>query len=950
MRGFILLLQSLSKEDPEIIIRITKMKYIASILLSTLFIQASYAQVTTNPLCFDDEEPVTIIYDATQGTTGLVGAAKVYMHAGVITDSQTGTGWQYVIGNWGTDDGIGEMTKVAGEANKWEITITPRTYFNVPASDVIYRLGMVFRNADGSKEGKNDSNGDIFINLATDPVNLQITSTNPLLVDNGDMVSISATTCSNATFNLYINGVLETTQSATNQFSYAYQVVQAAGDLVEVRLTAEVGADMNEKEFSFSVRTATVSAPRPAGIIDGINYGADPTKVTLSLLAPFKTSVYVVGDFNNWSIDPAYQMKQDGERFWLEITGLISGQEYGYQYLVDETIWIADPYADKILDPDDKWIPDTTYPSLMVYPEGAIHSNWYHNRVAVIQTNQQAYNWQNTSFQKPAKENLVIYQVLVRDFLGEDNMNYQSLIDTLGYFENLGVNAIQLLPIMEFGGNDSWGYNPTFMFAVDKAYGTKNDLKAFIDAAHGRGMAVILDMVMNQNDIPSPYAQMYFDFNTFKPTLDNPWFNAEPKHPFNVFFDINHESAYTQTWLDSINNYWVNEFRFDGFRFDLSKGFTQTDSNGDVGFWGQKDDSRIALLKRMADKIWENDPDTYVILEHFADNSEEIILSDYGMLLWGNAAFDFYKANMGYAAGESIGWAYYENRGWSNKNLISYMESHDEERQMFKNLNFGNSTASYNIKELKTALERLKLSATFFFTIPGPKHFWQFGEFGYDVSIDVNGRTGKKPTKWEYLDDPDRKALHDTYKALIGLRNKYDVFTKGDFTWQPSGNFKSIHIANADTSVVIIGNFDVEFGNINPQFQHTGTWYDFFSGAEIQIADVNAAINLAPGEYHIYSDKKLHTSDVVLGLNSGKEISRISIYPNPTKDILYLKVDQNMGATPWTIVNMMGKVVMQGRTSNNETNALNVALLPTGIYTIMYGNLANHSSIKFIKE
>ncbi len=917
-------------------------------------ISITFAQVTTNPVCFADNDAVTIIYDATQGTSGLVGATKVYMHAGVITDSETGTSWQYVVGNWGADDGLGEMTKVVGEANKWEITITPRTYFNVSASDEIYRLGMVFRNADGSKEGKNDSNGDIFINLATDPVNLQITSTNPLLVDNGDIVSISATTCSNATFNLYINGILETTQSATNQFSYNYQVVQVAGDLVQVRLTAKVGADINEKEFSFSVRTPTVSEPRPAGIIEGINYDADPTKVTLSLLAPFKTSVYVVGDFNNWSIDPAYQMKQDGERFWIEITGLTSGQEYAFQYLVNETIWIADPYADKILDPDDKWIPATTYPDLMEYPAGATHANWYDNRAAVIQTNQQPYSWQNTSFQKPAKENLVIYQLLVRDFLGEDNMNYQALIDTLGYIENLGVNAIQLLPIMEFGGNDSWGYNPTFMFAVDKAYGTKNDLKAFIDAAHGRGMAVILDMVMNQNDIPSPYAQMYFDFNAFKPTPGNPWFNAEPKHPYNVFFDINHESTYTQTWLDSINNYWINEFQFDGFRFDLSKGFTQTDSNGDVGLWGQKDDSRIALLKRMADKIWGNDPNTYVILEHFADNSEELILSDYGMMLWGNAAFDFYEANMGYAAGKSIGWSYFKNRGWNNNNLISYMESHDEERQAFKTLNLGNSTPDYNVKNLSTALERLKLSAAFFFTVPGPKHFWQFGEFGYDISIELNGRTGRKPTKWEYLNNPERKLLYDTYAELIGLRTKYDVFTKGNFTWQPDGNFKSIHIANADTSVVIIGNFDVASGTINPEFQQTGTWYDFFTGEQITVDNVNDNITLAAGEFHIYTNVKLYAPDVVLGIEPKKyKESTLVVYPNPATNYLNVNFNQKQRLTTtnsWSVINAMGKVVLQGNDINNGTSGINVSVLSAGIYTfrLTTGNSVN--SVKFIKE
>lgn len=926
------------------------MKYIASLFLAFTGL-STQAQVTTNPTCFAAADAVTIIYDATQGTSGLVGATKVYMHAGVITDSQNGTSWQHVVGNWGQDDGIGQMTKMAGESDKWQITITPRTYFNVPASETIYRLGMVFRNADGTKEGKNDANGDIFVNLAQDAVNLQITSTNPMLVNTNDVVSITATTCSNATYTLYINNVLETTALGTSQFSYNYTVQQPAGTEIQVKLIADVAASSNTQTFSFAVRQPTVVQPRPAGITDGINYDTDPTKATLSLWAPFKTSVYVVGSFNNWSVSPAYQMKQDGEHFWLEINGLTPGQEYAYQYLVDETIWIADPYADKILDPDDQWIPESTYPNLMPYPAGATHANWYQNRAAILQTNQTEFAWQNANFKKPPQENLVIYQVLVRDFLGPDNMNYQALIDTLGYIQKLGVNAIQLLPIMEFGGNDSWGYNPTFMFAVDKAYGTKNDLKAFIDAAHGRGMAVILDMVMNHNDIPSPYAQMYFDFTNFKPTAQNPWFNTDAKHPFNVFFDINHESSYTQAWLDTITTYWVNEYRFDGFRFDLSKGFTQQESGGDVSKWSQKDDSRIALLKRMADKIWANNPKTYIILEHFADNTEETILADYGMMLWGNGNYDYNEITMGYADNKSIAWTYFGERGWSKNNLVSYMESHDEERLMFKNLEYGNTNGSYSVKDVNVALQRNRAAAAFFFTVPGPKHIWQFGEFGYDVSIDENGRTGRKPTKWEYLQEVNHKLLFDTYKELIALRTRYSVFTQGDFTWQPQGAFKSIHIANADTSIAIIGNFDVTAGTINPQFQHTGTWYDFFRGKATEVTDVNATISLAPGEFRIYTDVPLHTPNVVLGLPKTSQSSSMGVYPNPAQHQLFVVFEgASFQNNRWVIVDIMGKQLLNGTFANAQDTTIDIAKLPMGLYTLKIKKGGEVYVQKFIKN
>ena len=98
-----------------------------SILLSV--VSGLRAQVTIDPFCFSDDTEITVYYDATQGTSGLVGASKVYMHSGIIIDSPNGTSWNNVVGNWPKDDGVGRMTKVTGEADLWEITLTPRNYY-----------------------------------------------------------------------------------------------------------------------------------------------------------------------------------------------------------------------------------------------------------------------------------------------------------------------------------------------------------------------------------------------------------------------------------------------------------------------------------------------------------------------------------------------------------------------------------------------------------------------------------------------------------------------------------------------------------------------------------------------------------------------------------------------------------------------------------------------------
>lgn len=926
-------------------------KLIIAVILILSGIMNVKAQVTTNPACFSDTDAITIIYDATLGYSALVGATEVYIHSGVITDSETGTDWQHVVGNWATDDGIGEMTKVSGESDKWEITLTPRTFYNVPTNEPIFRLGMVFRNGDGSKEGKDDSNGNIYINLATDPVNLDITSANPLLLDNADIVNITATTCTSATFKLYIDNVLETTQSGSNQFDYDYTVTQSAGDIVQVKLTAEVGADINTQEFSFSVRTPSVSEPRPIGVMEGINYGADPTKATLVLLAPNKTSVYAIGDFNDWLIFPDHQMKKDGEYFWVELNGLISGKEYVFQYLIDESIRVADPYTDKVSDPwEDKYIDEATYPGLIKYPEGKTT-----NRAAVLQTGQTPYNWINTSFAPVAQEKLVIYELLIRDF--DTRHSYKAVLDRLDYLESLGVNAIEFMPTNEFEGNLSWGYNPNFYFAPDKYYGPKNDFKALIDECHNRGIAVIIDLVLNHSYNSSPMARMYWNNGANRPAADNPWFNETSnfQNPDAHWgSDLNHESAYTKNFIDSVNTYWMEEYKVDGFRFDFTKGFSNDYKSLSNDSWGSLyDAARIANLKRMSDVIWNKNQNAYIIFEHLSDNTEEKELADYGIMLWGNMVHDYNEISMGYASGKSIEWGFYKTRGWNENNLIAYMESHDEERQMFKNQEFGNSSGSYDVTQESVSLRRSGAAAAFFFTVHGPKMIWQFGEYGYDISIDENGRVGEKPILWEYLDETNRRILYDKYSALISLRNRYDVFTEGDFTWQPDGNFKSIHISNTDTSVVILGNFDVELADMEPAFQHTGTWYDYFSGTEITVDDVNATLSYEPGEYHIYTDKKLHTPDIVLGLEDKLQASsRLGAYPNPTSDFLNIYIEKNEllgGSNTWLIINSMGKEVVRGDVRDLD-DTLNVISLPLGVYTFLFENNTNFKPIKFIKN
>ncbi|MEQ9230918.1 MAG: alpha-amylase family glycosyl hydrolase, partial [Cyclobacteriaceae bacterium] len=711
-------------------------------LLSVFSFLLSAQVVVTDPFFPSADGAVTVTFNAEEGSAGLADyGGDVYVHTGVITNNSTSdSDWKYVKTAWGENTTDTRLTRDETNPNLyyWSITPSPEDYYGVPEGETILRLAFVFRSGvevgNGYLEGKAVGNTDIFVEMSTNELQLAMSlpAEEAFLVNQFEEITVKGHTSVEATFNLYIDEFLVNSESAVKEYEFVFEAAQAAGTH-EVVLEATDGETTLEKSFTYTLRSTTVEESRPSGIIRGINYDSeDDTRVTLCLQAPNKSSVYVIGDFNNWEVSTSSQMKKDGEFFWLEITGLTAGTEYAFQYLVDETILVPDPYADKILDGfNDQWIPETIYPGLMEFPEEAQNANWMYNYASVLETGQTPFNWTDQAFEKPDKSKLVIYELLIRDFFDNGEESYQNLTDTLSYLKNLGVNAIELMPVTEYSGNDSWGYNPTFMFAPDKAHGPKEKLKEFINTAHENGIAVILDMVLNQQDLPSPLLVMDWNSATGRPSDQNPYFNNSgphengATHEFSVFYDLNHLSSYTQSFVDSVNHYWINEYHFDGYRFDLSKGFMQTGSFYDYN------QERIDILDRMDNEIKTYAPDAYVILEHLGEYFEEIELSNRGMMLWG-IMHEAYKENILGTGFNDISRSHHAARGFGDFNLIGYMESHDEQRQVYDAKNFGGSSGEYNVRTVSTALERVKLASAFLYSIPGPKMLWQFGELGYD--------------------------------------------------------------------------------------------------------------------------------------------------------------------------------------------------------------------------
>jgi len=599
--------------------------------------------VYSDPNYATERDSITVYFNAAEGDQGLMDySGNIWAHTGVITTNSSGSSdWKYVKTNWGQNTTDTQLMPLGN--NLWKLAVGfPHNYYGVSNNEQILQLAFVFRNNDGSVTGRDIGGGDIFLDLYDSGVTAIVISPfvnysfgdpqrTPVFGFPTDTIPVTIT---GAAINTYISDLFLfvddslITQTSLDTLVSALELQNFAIGMHEVTAVAVDTVGLTDSShFFIMVHDEPIQNQLPANIIDGINYdSSDYSTVTLSLFAPYKEFIYVIGDFNDWKVNENYYMHKDvgstdSVHFWITLGNLSLGTEYAFQYLVDGEIRIADPYTDKVLDKwSDPWIPSVTYPNLKEYPDGKTD-----HIVSVLQTAQTPFYWQySDSFNRPPKEELIIYELLVRDFVAKHD--YQTLTDTLDYLEKLGINAVELMPINEFEGNSSWGYNPSFYFAPDKYYGPKNALKAFVDECHHRGIAVIMDLVLNHTYGQSPFVRLYNEGEWGRPTEENPWYNTQSNftNPDAQWGnDLNHESIHTQRLVDRINHSWMKEYKIDGFRFDFTKGFgNNTKDPGDP--WGSNyDPDRIRLLKRMADAIWNVDPTAYVVLEHLAVNTEE---------------------------------------------------------------------------------------------------------------------------------------------------------------------------------------------------------------------------------------------------------------------------------------------------------------------------------------
>ena len=828
--------------------------------------------IEVDPVCPDADKPCTIKFNPDAANPLYGHSGELYAHLGVVVDGE----WKFVPTEWGSTDEKIHFKKVAD--NSWELKLEPsvREYFGSGETPVT-KIAIIVRTADGVKS----HDADQFCSVT----------------DN------------------------------------KYQAEEFTPDPLVTKKLLE-------------------------GVKHGINYNADGSVTFVfydkDTAGQSHKYCYIVGEWNDWTRKTEGAMYFDGSQscWWITLDGFDPDKEYRFQYRLGNAsgndTYVSDPYTEIVYDEwNDKYID-----GVPAFPAGA------KQLISAFQINKPEYAWKHKDFKVEDKNDLVIYEMLFRDFTTTQDI--AGAMAQLDHISGLGVNAVEVMPIQEFDGNQSWGYNPNHWFALDKYYGTREEYKEFIDECHARGMAVIVDVVYNHATGSHPWAKMWWNSSSNCTADNNPWFNVTAKHEFNVFHDMNHENEMVKEHVKKSLEYLLTEYDVDGFRFDLTKGFTQNNTLGDVAAWGRYDQSRVDILKGYADHIWSVNENAVVIFEHLADWSEEKVLAEHGIQLWRNMNGS-YRSAVGGGTGDFSG--SYEKTSGLYGGWVSYMESHDEERicygagadastvtwgicgtltswggspdislkadgaffsaksvsfkadDMFKirgngmwndSFNYGASTKGYKLPlnteykltlgsgsqdmavpaagtydvyfslaaekvwlmepgkrpsdpsvnpgggsgasedPFEVAMRRAGASAAFFLTVPGPKMIWQFGEIGYDYSIEYNDRTGEKPVVTdEYMAVPARKALYDTYAALLKFRRENPRFFDQDakFEWTPSGAMKKITCSVDGKTFHVVGNF----GKASASYTvPSGSWTDYINGGT-----VSGTITLKQGEFRL---------------------------------------------------------------------------------------------------
>lgn len=547
------------------------------------------------------------------------------------------------------------------------------------------------------------------------------------------------------------------------------------------------------------------------------------SSIEFNLFAPYNKGASLMGSFSDWKEIP---MKKGKDGYFRTAVDLEDG-EYQYKFRVQSKSWFFEA---------DQWV-EVTDP----YATDVDGQNSSENGIVRVKDGKRivdTYAWQNDDKLLPADHELVIYELHMADFSGGEpdryvRGTYKDAIEKLDYLADLGINAIELMPVKEYPGDYSWGYNPRHFFAPESSYGPTAELKRFIDECHGHGIRVIMDGIYNHSEASSPLTQIDHDY----------WYHHEPRDPDNNWgpeFNYEHYDEKLETYparrfVGDTVRYWVQEYHLDGIRYDAARQI----ANYDFMHWIVQQAKETAGAKPF-----------YNIAEHIPETTSITNIDGPMDGCWHDS---FYHCILEHITGDTFDLERLKDvldakrQGFmGTTNVVNYLTNHDHNHVM----------AELGDREIlgEEAFRRARLGAALLMTAMGVPLIWmgeEFGEYKYKTQDQAK-------IEWSLLAGELNQGLHSYYKGLIALRKSNHALYTENITFfheNPEAKVLAYSRWNDEGSrVVVVANFSEQFlaGYTIPDFPEDGTWHEWTGDYDLEVNDRSLVADIGPFEAKVF--------------------------------------------------------------------------------------------------
>jgi 1,4-alpha-glucan branching enzyme len=688
---------------------------------------------------------------------------------------------------------------------------------------------------------------DIYFNYDTNGLLGEVDFTSPQ--ENSDVVGPVNISCEGdvQSVQFWVNGLM-IGEDDTNPYEVIWE--PESSNFGNQTVAARIVNDNDLISYSFldfNLLYSVINEAAPGYVKDGVTI--NDNTVTIALYAPNKEYISIKGSWNS-EYPNGEIMKLSGDSLWWYEKELEDGN-YNYQYNINGEKLIADPWSTNV-----KW-----------ENSAGSQSSDYSEAHTLFSVGAEQFNWTDQNFEIHEMKDVILYELHIGDFGDDGNSagTYQHLISKIeeGYFSDLGITTLELMPVNEFEGGWSWGYNPSFYMAPENSYGSPEDLKRLINTAHNHDLSVILDVVYNHLWGSSPLFQLYQPSGNFNYQdhnyVDCPYFhNQESEWGYKLqhWHDIEGRKYRSWKYVKDALFHWVNEYHFDGFRFDVTWG---------IGWGGNENGSSF-----YANQLRLLNPDLILIAEE--DNATQVNNSDF------NSCWDFsyhhevfdnimgYSNNMNYL-GQLLDPF---SQGYNNLNgPVTYTTSHDEQRIVYE-------AQTYLDLSMEDAYKLSKLGISLLMTSPGTPMIYHGQEFGQNSPRELNAQ----PLQWDNLSTESGYDLYNFYKNIINIRKENTVFTEGDYELLMANNNNSVLVFKREfegQSAYMMFNFGNDTQSINIDAPNNTIWYEFISQSTFDIDDYFSE-ELLPKSVKIFTNFEIG----VLNIDEfPQNISTIKNFPNP---------------------------------------------------------------------